>query len=113
MDARSLVGAALVAGLVIFMVGAVRWKLAYDQPFEQALPIVHADRRRRVWIHVWMIIAMLVTPAGLAGLATLPADGTGRALAAMAAAVYAIGAAAWVVSLVFRLTVGAWVRGAR
>jgi hypothetical protein len=108
MDARFVVGVALVAGLVIFMVGAVRWKLSYDQPYDKALPIIHADKGRRVWIHVWMIIAMLVTPAGLAGFATLPADGPGRALAAMAAAVYAIGAGAWVVSLAFRLTVGAW-----
>lgn len=28
----------LVSGLVTFMVGAVRWRLEYEQPFELSLP---------------------------------------------------------------------------
>ena len=105
MDSRDLVGVALVAGLVIFMVGAVRWRLSWERPAAESLPLLHTDKRRRAWIHVWMLIAALVTPAGVAGFATLPSAG---ALAAMAAAVYAIGSAAWVVSLAFRLTVVPW-----
>lgn len=108
MDGRELIGAGLVAGLVIFMVGAVRWRLAYDQPLLESLPLIHRDRARRRWIHTWMIVAMFVTPAAVTGFATLPATGSGRAFAAMAATVYAIGAAAWVVSLTFRLTVAPW-----
>lgn len=105
MDSRDLVGVVLVAGLVIFIIGAARWRLSYEGPAEKSLPLVHADKRRRAWIHVWMLVAAFVTPAGLAGLATLPEAG---AFAAMAAAVYAIGSAVWVLSLTFRLTVVQW-----
>ncbi len=107
-DGRQLVGAALVAGLVLFMVGAVRWRLSYEKPPAESLPFIHRDRARRRWIHVWMLAAMLVTPAAVAGFGTLPATGSGRAFAAMAATGYAIGAAGWVMSLTFRLTVVPW-----
>jgi hypothetical protein len=108
MDVRDLVGVVLVAGLVTFMVGAVRWRLGYDRPYAESLPLVHRDVGRRRWIHVWMLVAAFVTPAGLAGLATLPEAPLGRGLAAMAAAVYTIGSVAWLVSLAFRLTVVPW-----
>lgn len=104
-DSRDLVGVVLIAGLVIFAIGAARWRLSYERPAAESLPLVHTDKGRRAWIHVWMLAAALATPAGLAGLATLPDAG---AFAAMAAAVYAIGSAAWVVSLTFRLTVVRW-----
>lgn len=93
MDGRALVGTALVAGLVIFMVGAVRWRRSYDKPLIESLPPIDRDGFRWRWIHVWMLAAMFVTPAAVAGFATLPATGAGRAFAAMAAIVYAIGAA--------------------
>jgi hypothetical protein len=50
-----LVGAALVVGLAAFIVGAVRWRIVYEGPPDTALPAIHADRRRRAWIHSWMI----------------------------------------------------------
>lgn len=106
--ATMLVGITLVTGLVVFLVGAAAWRLGYDRPLEEALPLVHADRRRRAWIHLWMIPALLVTPAGLAGLVTLAGDGRAVALTAMAATVYALGAVCWIASLAFRLTVVPW-----
>ncbi|MBM7784585.1 hypothetical protein [Tenggerimyces flavus] len=105
MDSRDVVGVTLIAGLVIFMIGAVRWRLSYEHPDETSLPLMHTDKWRRAWIHIWMLVAAFVTPAGVAGIATLPGAG---AFAAMAATVYAIGSAAWVVSLAFRLTIVPW-----
>jgi hypothetical protein len=100
-------GLALVGGLLIFTVGAVAWRLAFQAPLPQALPAVHAERRRHTWIHTWMVVAMFVTPAGVVGFAAT----TGSVLAAMAAAVYLIGATCWLVSLTFRLTVMQWAAG--
>lgn len=103
-----LVGWTLLAGMVVFLVGAAGWRLAYEQPLAESLRVIQADRRRRAWIHVWMIPALFVTTAGLAGL-TFVVDGeTGRPLAVMAAAIYGLGAVPWVVSLAFRLTVVPW-----
>lgn len=108
MDSRDLVGVALIAGLVLFAVGAARWRLSYERPPLESLPLVHTDRRRRRWIHAWMVVGLLVTPAGLAAFATLPTGQGSRALAAAGVVVYAIGATAFVLSLAFRLSVVPW-----
>ena len=68
MDSSVLAGGVLVAGLVIFLVGATAWRLDYQRPLQESLPVIHADRRRWAWIHTWMIAGLVVTPAGLAGL---------------------------------------------
>ncbi len=103
-----LVGGILVAGCVVFLVGAVAWRLDYQRPAEESLPLIHADRRRRMWIHVWMLAAMFITPAGLVGLAQLPDLSDVAQPAAMAAIVYTIGAVCMIVSLCFRITVVPW-----
>ncbi len=103
-----LVGGVLLAGLVIFLVGAVAWRLDYQRPMQESLPLIHRDSRRRAWIHTWMIAAMVVTPAGLAGLAVTLEEPTATVLAAMATAVYLSGAVCWIVSLSFRLSVVPW-----
>ena len=108
MEGSALVGGVLVAGLVIFLVGAVGWRLEYQRPLEEALPLFHRDRRRWTWIHVWMVAAMPVTFAGLAGAAALLDEPTARILAAMATAVYVAGGLCWLASLAFRLTVVPW-----
>jgi hypothetical protein len=107
-EGSALVGGVLVAGLVIFLVGAGRWRLDYQRPLEEALPLFHGDHRRWTWIHVWMVAAMPVTFAGLAGVAVLLDGPTARVLAAMAAAVYVAGGVCWLASLAFRLTVVPW-----
>jgi hypothetical protein len=104
----SITGIALVTGLIVFLIGAGGWRLAYERPLVEALRVIHVDRRRRAWIHVWMVAAMLVTPAGLAGLVFVPDQPVGAGLAAMALIVYTLGAVCWIASLVFRLTVVPW-----
>jgi hypothetical protein len=108
MQDHELVGIVLIAGLVVFLVGAGGWKLAYDQPMRDALPVIHLDRRRRAWIHLWMIPAMFLTSAGVLGLAAVVVDGVAVVLSLMAGIVYALGAACWIASLAFRLTVVPW-----
>ena len=103
-----LVGGVLVAGLAIFLVGAGAWRLEYQRPLQEALPAIHRDRRRWAWIHVWMVVGVLVTFAGLAGLAVTVDEPSARVLAAMAAAVYVSGGICWTASLAFRLTVVPW-----
>jgi hypothetical protein len=108
MGGEAVVGAALVAGFVLFMVGAVAWRIDYERPLAESLVTIHGDRGRRAWIHVWMLAAMLVTPAGLAGATLLPGNGTAAVLTAMAFAVYALGAVCLMASLCFRLAVVPW-----
>jgi hypothetical protein len=55
-----------------------------------------------------MVAGVLVTFAGLAGLAVILDDPTARLLAAMATAVYVSGGICWIASLAFRLTVVPW-----
>ena len=100
-----IAGVVLIAGLVVFMVGAVRWRLAYERPFAEAASLIHADHRRRVWIHTWMLVAMFLTTGGVAASAVRPELGS---LAAMASATYALGAASAVAFLTFRLAVMPW-----
>lgn len=107
-DGAVLIGAVLVAGLVIFLVGAAAWRLDYQRPLQEALPVIHRDRGRRAWIHTWMIVALVVTPAGLVGLTVALVEPIAMVLAGMATAVYGAGGICWIVSLVFRLTVVPW-----
>ena len=108
MTGREVVGVVLIAGAVVFLVGAGGWRLAYEQPLREALRVIHGDRRRRAWIHAWMIPAMFLTSAGLFGLVMVVGDGPAAVLVAMAATVFALGAVCWIASLAFRLTVVPW-----
>ncbi len=107
-DARDVVGIVLIAGLVVFMVGAVAWRLEYERPLAESLPLVHTDRRRRAWIHLWMIPALFLTPVGLAGLTAVLDSPVAVVAALMAAVAYTIGSVCFIVSLAFRLAVLPW-----
>jgi hypothetical protein len=104
-----VVGWILVAGFVTFLTGAAGWRMAYEQPLEESLRVVAGDRRRPAWIHRWMILAMFVTSAGVAGVPLLMrADEFALVVAVTAAVAYGLGAACWIAALVFRLTVVPW-----
>jgi hypothetical protein len=106
---HTLVGTVLVAGLVTFLVGAAGWRIEYEQPHASSLPLVHADRRRRwAWIHVWMVPALFLTPAGVAAVPLLLDDPVPTALGVVAAVTYGLGAVGWIATLLFRLTVTTW-----
>jgi len=107
-DGSVVIGGVLVTGLVVFLVGAVFWRLDYQRPLPEALPLIHRDRRRWAWIHTWMIAGLVITPAGLAGLTLGLGDPTAMVLAGMATAAYVVGGVCWIVCLTFRLTVVSW-----
>ena len=90
MESTTLIGGVLVAGLVIFLVGAVAWRLDYQRPLHEALPAIHRDRRRWAWIHSWMIAGLVVTLAGLVGLTLALVEPTATVLAGMATAIYGV-----------------------
>ena len=108
MDAETAAGLVLVAGLVVFLVGALRWRPEYQAEAAVALPAMHADPRRWTWIHGWMAAAMFVTPAGLAMTASGVRPEDAAATAWAATVVFTIGAACWLVSLTYRLAVVPW-----
>ena len=108
MDATTVVGTTLVTGLVLFLVGASGWRMAYEQPLPAALRVIADDHRRRSWIHLWMLLAMPVTSGGVAALALVVQDAAAQVWVVVAAVVYGLGAVCWMVSLVFRLTVTPW-----
>ena len=111
MDAATAAGVVLVVGLVVFLVGAVRWRLEYQADAEVALPAMNADPHRWTWIHAWMAAAMFVTPAGLAMSASVSRPGDAAATAWAATVVFTVGAVAFVVSLTYRLAVVPWAAG--
>lgn len=45
MDSSVLAGCVLVAGLAIFLVGAVAWRLDYQRPLQESLPVIHVATR--------------------------------------------------------------------
>ena len=102
MTSVELVGLLLASSIFVFGIGAARWKLAYEGA--DALPLIHADRRRRAWIHLWMIPGVLLSGTGLFGFALLAAD----AVMFVAASLFAIGVVLMLVHLLFRLTVVPW-----
>jgi hypothetical protein len=109
MQLKDVVGLTLVSGLITFLVGAAAWRLRYEQPMPEALRVIHDDRRRRAWIHLWMAPAMFITTAGVGGYAATAVAGSAAAVSAvMSSIVYAMGAVCWVVALAFRLTVVVW-----
>jgi hypothetical protein len=107
-DGSVLIGGVLITGLLVFLVGAVAWRLDYQRPLHEALPLIHRDRRRWAWIHTWMIAALVLTPAGLAGLTLALGEPTATVLAGMATTAYGVGVVCWIVCLAFRLTVVPW-----
>lgn len=96
-----IAGWTLIVGFVLFMVGAGGWKPEYQADLATRLAAVHRDRGRTLWIHLWMLVAMAVTPAGLFALALV----SGQPWVAVAAGAYAVGAVPWVLFLAFRVTV--------
>ncbi|HSG78840.1 MAG TPA: hypothetical protein VLD62_04600 [Acidimicrobiia bacterium] len=97
----------LIAGFVAFMTGAGAWRLEFQLPLPERFPHVVTHRTRLRWIHTWMLVAMVLTPAGLAAAAAV----SSQPVAWAAATAYAIGALPWIGELSFRLTVAERVAG--
>jgi hypothetical protein len=86
------------------MVGAARWRLAYEQPLEISLPLKAWEAGRLRWIHSWMLVGIVLSSAGVAALAMFTQSPWGAA----AAVVFAMGATSMLVAIAFRMSVGEW-----
>ena len=101
-----LLGWLLVAGPVLFMIGAFGWKpWDFDRPLEHALPRIAAQPLLWRWIHGWIGLGVVVSAAALASFQSLACERGERVLAPFAAVLYALGAGAMLLTLTFRLTV--------
>jgi hypothetical protein len=99
----------LIAGFLLFGVGAVFWKPAvYQQELPLALPEMAIDRERLRWIYTWMSVGVTVTALGIALLAVQMVIRDEVILSILAAGLFGLGAAAWIIALLFRVTVGLW-----
>ena len=87
-----------------FTIGAVRWRLSYEQPLDVSLPLKASDTGRLRWIEYWMMIGVALTSVGLAATALLARSLWG----VVAGVLYAMGATAWLIAITFRLTVEEW-----
>ena len=102
-------GIVLIAGFTTFLVGAAFWQPAlYQQEWPAALVAMAEDRRRLRWIHTWMCVGVTVTTLGMALLAALLITNGETTLSILALGLFGLGAALWLVALIFRLTVQEW-----
>jgi hypothetical protein len=100
-----IVSGILIAGFVVFLIGAVRWQLAYQAPFRESLAAIAASPGRWQWIHIWMIGGVLLTILGLAGLTPLFFSAGGHVSSVFGVVLFAIGGILWLPGVVWRLTV--------
>ena len=99
------VGGLLIAGFVVFLLGAALWKADYQRPLPEALPAIAQSPRRWRWIHTWMIAGVAITIAGLGALAQLLADSGELIYGTVGFVLFAVGGILWLVAVAWRLTV--------
>jgi len=103
---QSLLGWLLVAGPALFMIGAVGWKpWDFDRPLAHALPRIAAQPLLWRWIHGWIALGVVVTAASVSSFQSYARELGERTVAPFAAALYALGAGAMLLTLTFRVTV--------
>ena len=106
-DAR-IVSALLIGGFFVFLTGAIRWNRSYEGPIPQTLSAIASSPGRWRWIHLWMIAGIIVTLLGLGGLTQLFLAAGGHVYSSFGLLLFSIGALAWLVGVVWRLTVLLW-----
>jgi hypothetical protein len=106
-DAAHLAGWVLIAGAVIFGVGAANPYLAraWTAPEPAFLAIVAAHPRSWRVTNLLFLAATILTAAGLAALPPLLADGAPRVLALAGAVSFAMAGLLWMVCVIYRLAV--------
>jgi hypothetical protein len=99
----------LFAGLLLFMVGAVRWNLRYQATrLEDALQTIARESGRWMWIHAWMAAGVLTTVAGLALWMDVQRSLGECIVTPIGFYEFLIGAVLWLTALVLRVTVADW-----
>jgi hypothetical protein len=105
-----LCGWMLVAGPIVFLVGAVMWRPAEFQAPALA-DVLRAIAHRRaswLWIHCWMAAGVVVTTAGLAVWTELQRARGERLATPVGFVIFVVGAVPWLLAMALRVTIQAW-----
>src|SRR5262245_61219104 len=102
----------LCAGLAVFLVGAVFWRMSFQAPpLSDQLKSVAAHPAIWTWIHAWIAAGVVVTTAGLAVWVEVQRQAGERVATPIAFTLYLVGALLWLVAIALRLTVQQWAGG--
>jgi hypothetical protein len=105
MDAAQadIAGWALIAGPVIFMIGAAAWNpKLFQGELDAVIRNVSTRRFRWAWIHAWMAAGTVATTAGILVWHSVQASWPPTVLAAIAALLFLFGTAAFLVGIAVR-----------
>lgn len=99
----------LVAGFVVFLVGAVFWRFAFQAPvLADTLRSVGSQSTRWLWIHAWIAAGSIVTVVGLAQWVEIQRAAGERLRTPAAFTLYLFGVVLWLVGIAIRLTLQMW-----
>jgi hypothetical protein len=99
----------LIAGLVVFFVGAAAWSLGFQaSALTETLRNVANAPLRWWWIHGWMAAGVVVTGSGLIAWTEIQRQAGERLATPIALAMYWTGAVLWLVAIALRVTVQNW-----
>ena len=112
-DFARLVAWTLIAGAVIFWIGAGTppYRQWMGPPIKEYLSIIAANRPNWLFINGCFASATVVTVVGLSGLTAVLRGAGDRGWSVLALALYATGAGLWLVHLGHRLAVTPWAAG--
>jgi hypothetical protein len=107
-EARSC-GWLLVAGFVVFLLGAVFWRYAFQGPIlAETLRSVGAENSRWLWIHAWIAAGSVLTAVGLSQWVEIQRAAGERLRTPAAVTLYVLGVALWLVGIGIRVTIQTW-----
>lgn len=110
MDKATICGWLFVAGLVVFMVGAVLWRpAAFQAPvLADMLRNVALHHKSWTWIHAWMTLGTALTVSALAVWEQLQRGSGDEVFTPMASQLYLLGVTLWFVAIASRMTIQTW-----
>lgn len=106
MDAHTrLTAILLILGGTVFTVGAIFWRMYFQQPLEKTLPVIVERRKRWMWIHGWMIPGVVLTAIALFALRDILQASGETIWSTLMAVFFLIGAPLVICMMTFRITV--------
>src|SRR5262245_51436248 len=97
-------GGLLVSGFVVFMVGALFWRFAFQGPdMTETLRSIGAERGRWFWIHTWIAAGTVLSSAGLVVWIDVQRRAGETLLTPIGVAIFLIGAVLWLIAIGIRV----------
>ena len=100
-------GVLLIAGWVIFWVGASAWFLGRP-PLLERLELIASHRAAWYWINGSFLVSVTLTVLGFGAFTSVLRGAGDRLLSELGLLAYVFGALLWIISLAFRLTLEVW-----